>query len=65
MKDRLRKKLQEALIELHFARHNIKDCPFLHPKEERENIGELEHSDIHVESAESLIKECIEILEKE
>jgi len=43
--------LDRIQFELECARHNIDKCPDDHSAEERESIGELQHSDEHVENA--------------
>jgi len=51
--------LKKALKELTYARHNIKDCPAKHNKDEIDNIGELEHADDHILNAKSFIQKAL------
>jgi len=56
---RERRFLREALKELYYARHNIKDCPAKHSKDEINNVGELEHADDHILNAKSFILKAL------
>jgi len=51
--------LKEALKELSYARHNIKDCPAKHSEDEINNVGELEHADDHILNAKSFILKAL------
>lgn len=59
----LKAKLEEAIKELDYARHNVDDCPDpSHDWGERVHMGELEHADMHVDSAIGLLEQAKKLI---
>jgi len=59
----LNAKLEEAIKELNYARHNVDDCPDPnHDFGERVHMGELEHVDMHVDSAIGLLEQAKKLI---
>lgn len=54
--------LKAALDNLNYARCNIENCPFEHSRDEIEGIGDLEHTDGHIETAKHFIQNVLDSL---
>jgi hypothetical protein len=49
--------INQIAFELYYARHNIENCPAEHSKDEIENLGELQHVDMHIKNAKLYLEE--------